>query len=377
MKSLHRQYTQSAADMTCIGNCTIDLVVTSPPYPMIEMWDESFIHQDPAIASCLKINDGQAAFTRMHQVLDAVWDEVGRVMKVGGFVCINIGDAVRKLGDDFRLFPNHAYIMDAMIKRGFMSLPGIIWRKQTNAPNKFMGSGMLPAGAYVTLEHEYILVFRKGGKRTFDTDEEKQARRKSAIFWEERNSWFSDVWMDLKGTQQQLADNTVRKRSGSFPFDLPYRLVNMFSVAGDTVLDPFSGIGTTMLAAMACGRNSAGFEIEKHFVSIIGDRVRGIVDLSNRLIASRVERHRLFVSEREKNNKPLKHVHSHYGFPVMTKQETGLLFHPLVSVTPGVGSKMGCNAGFTVHYSPAPTVPVPEKSPVEVDVAQLILPGMR
>ncbi|MGD9382562.1 MAG: hypothetical protein PVH55_00780 [Desulfobacterales bacterium] len=82
----------------------------------------------------------------------------------------------------------------------FSTLPCIIWRKQTNAPNKFMGSGMLPAGAYVTLEHEYILILGKGPKRVFEKQEDKRKRHDSAIFWEERNSWYSDVWFDAKGT---------------------------------------------------------------------------------------------------------------------------------------------------------------------------------
>ena len=125
-----------------------------------------------------------------------------------------------------------------------------------------MGSGMLPAGAYVTLEHEYILILRKGSKREFKLDAQKQNRRESAFFWEERNAWFSDVWMDLKGTSQNLGNRTARLRSAAFPFDLPYRLLNMFSVKGDTVVDPFLGIGTTMWAAMAAGRNCIGYEIE-------------------------------------------------------------------------------------------------------------------
>ncbi|MFW6335242.1 MAG: DNA methyltransferase, partial [Desulfosalsimonas sp.] len=112
-------------------------------------------------------------------------------------MCVNIGDAVRKLGDSFSLYPNHSEIIRAFLSRGLTPLPAIIWRKQTNAPNKFMGSGMLPAGAYVTLEHEYVLIFRKGAKRQFATPAQKLNRKKSAIFWEERNQWYSDVWFDL------------------------------------------------------------------------------------------------------------------------------------------------------------------------------------
>ena len=94
---------------------------------------------------------------------------------------------------------------------------------------------MLPAGAYITLEHEYILVFRNGGKREFNTDDKKNIRSQSAFFWEERNRWFSDSW-DLKGVKQSTDSENVRQRSAAFTFELPYRLINMYSVKGDTIL---------------------------------------------------------------------------------------------------------------------------------------------
>ena len=54
---------------------------------------------------------------------------------------------------------------------------------------------------------------------------------------------------------QNLPGRRVRQRSAAYPFELPFRLINMFSVLEDTVLDPFTGMGTTMMAAMVCGRN--------------------------------------------------------------------------------------------------------------------------
>lgn len=68
-------------------------------------------------------------------------------------------------------------------------------------------------------EHEYILVFRKGGKRQFK-GLEKELRQKSAFFWEERNMWFSDLW-DIKGTTQIIkAHKSSRERSAAFPFEI-------------------------------------------------------------------------------------------------------------------------------------------------------------
>ena len=165
MKTTHNILFQDARDLKEIPSESVDLVVTSPPYPMIEMWDEIFGNQNPEIQKALAYGDGKQAYALMHEVLDAVWREVFRVLKEGRFACINIGDATRKVKDDFCLYPNHARTLNYLLNIGFSALPDILWRKQANTPNKFMGSGMLPAGAYVTLEHEYILIVRKGSKK--------------------------------------------------------------------------------------------------------------------------------------------------------------------------------------------------------------------
>lgn len=296
---------------------------------MIQMWDDSFSLQDKRVSKALKDRRALDAFELMHNILDEVWQEVGRILKPGGFVCINIGDATRTVDANFMLYPNHSRILSSLLQKGFTPLPVILWRKQTNAPNKFMGSGMLPAGAYITLEHEYVLIARKGPKREFCLDADKSARRASAIFWEERNDWFSDIWFDLKGTVQKMNDSEVRKRSGAFPFELPYRLINMFSVKGDWVVDPFSGIGTTMLAAMASARNSIGYEIAEEFLEPITQRVKTAVDMGNDRIADRLNRHLDFVEKRMKNGKPFKYLNRQYGFPVITRQEQDLILNRL------------------------------------------------
>jgi hypothetical protein len=211
-----------------------------------------------------------------------------------------------------------------------------------------MGSGMLPPGAYVTLEHEYILILRKGSIRSFQKETEKENRRSSAFFWEERNDWYSDVWMDLKGTTQKLRNENLRLRSGAFPFELAYRLINMFSVKGDTVLDPFCGLATSTLAAMAASRNSIGFELEENFREAIHARIETVLEISNARIRSRIENHLKFVTERQKNGKLLKHENQVYGFPVMTRQERTLFINPLLQV-----ENTGENS-FCVYYAVKP-----------------------
>jgi DNA modification methylase len=302
---------------------------------MIEMWDEGFGDRSAAVRKALTQHDGRAAFALMHAMLDAVWKETQRILKPGGFACINIGDAARTIGGDFMLYPNHARILTCLLELGFTPLPAILWRKQTNAPNKFMGSGMYPAGAYVTLEHEYILIVRKGSKREFDSEAEKRRRRESAVFWEERNAWYSDVWMELKGTRQDLRQKDTRSRSGAFPFELAYRLISMFSAKGDTVVDPFLGTGTTLKAAAAAGRNSIGYEIEPGFRADIFSDPSGVAAQARRRVQARIDDHLAFIEDRRAAGREIKYLNRHYGFPVVTRQEMDLRLDILEGLTPG------------------------------------------
>ena len=329
MQTTHQMVIGDSGSMTAVGNESVDLVVTSPPYPMIEMWDASFTAQDQGIGACFDSGRFLEAFEGMHRILDRTWKELYRVLRVGGIACINIGDAVRTLDGNFRLFCNHSRILERMLSLGFSGLPNILWRKQTNAPNKFMGSGMMPPGAYVTLEHEYILILRKGPKREFRTEAEKAKRRESAFFWEERNVWFSDVWTDLKGTTQVLNHSDTRSRSGAFPFELPYRLISMFSLKGDTVLDPFAGTGTTSAAALTAARSSIGYEREPGLQDIVSNTLSAAAHPADAVIRGRLDRHRQFIRERVETKGPTRYVSKYYGFPVVTNQETQILINEL------------------------------------------------
>jgi DNA modification methylase len=348
VETAHKIYFENSKNMNAISTESVDLVITSPPYPMIQMWDDVFIQLNPEIRNALDHDQGMLAFEMMNKVLDRIWHEVFRILKFGGMACINIGDATRTVDNNFRLYANHVRVLTQMLKTGFSALPEILWRKQTNAPNKFMGSGMLPAGAYVTLEHEHILILRKGSKRVFKSSAEKQKRKESAIFWEERNTWFSDIWLDIKGTTQNLKSKNVRSRSAAFPFEIPYRLINMFSVKGDTVVDPFLGTGTTMLAAIAGGRNSIGYEVESDFRDAILQGLSTVLEVSNQKISRRLANHMAFVNQRLESGADLKYKNRSYGFPIVTGQETELLFNPPESI-----AESGINT-FKVCYSDNP-----------------------
>lgn len=274
----HKIIIGDSRDMKEIDDSTVHLIVTSPPYPMIEMWDNLFRKLDPTIddlwnefqntnrqTEAEKIT--MKIYKRMHKNLSKVWNECYRVLIDGGIACINIGDATRKINNLFRLFPNHSKVIEHCEKIGFITLPYILWKKPTTKPTykgkgAFLGSGFLPTNAYVTLDCEFILIFRKGDLRKFEPNDELRYRSKYTK--EERDIWFSQIW-NIRGERQN--------GFASYPEELPYRLIRMFSIIGDTVLDPFLGTGTTTLAAVKLNRNSIGYEIKSEALSIIKEKI--------------------------------------------------------------------------------------------------------
>ncbi|WP_276254048.1 DNA-methyltransferase [Halomontanus rarus] len=335
MDTTHRVIVGDSRDLSAVADDSVELVVTSPPYPMIELWDDLFVDLDADIEAALEAGDGRAAFDAMHAQLDRVWDEISRVLTDGGIACVNVGDATRTVDGSFRVYPNHARILEAFTERGFDPLPDILWRKPANSAAKFMGSGMIPPNAYVTLEHEYVLIFRKSGEsRSFEAGAD--CRYEAAYFWEERNRWFTDVWTDVRGQLQSLEsdDDDLRDRSAAYPLEIPYRLICMYSTYGDTVLDPFWGTGTTSLAAMCAGRDSIGCELESEFVSVFDERVANVPDLSRSIARTRLESHRSFVADRREAGDDLEYRAEHYDVPVVTKMERELSLYAVDDVKP-------------------------------------------
>ncbi|MFW6003090.1 MAG: DNA-methyltransferase [Halanaeroarchaeum sp.] len=322
METNHHVVAGDARDLP-LADGSVELVVTSPPYPMIEMWDETFAGLDPAIGDALAEEDGALAYDLMHEILDAAWQDVARVLSPGGIAAINVGDATRTVDGDFQLYPNHATVLSGLQDAGLTPLPDVLWRKPANSAAKFMGSGTMPPNAYVTLEHEYILLARKGGLRRPDSDR----RHRSSYFWEERNRWFSDVW-EVRGERQAL-DAGPRDRTGAFPFEIPYRLVNMYSVQGDTVLDPFWGTGTTTLAAMASARSSVGVEVDADLVDGFDPTNADVTRIASDRSRQRLADHRAFVADRDD---PPGYEATHYDTRVVTKQERDIRLPTIESV---------------------------------------------
>jgi len=347
METEHSVVVGDARAMDAVPADSIELVVTSPPYPMIEMWDETFSRLDPAVADRLAAGDGRGAFELMHEQLRPVWEELERVLVDGGIACINVGDATRTVGDRFRVYPNHARVVDAFDDLGFDPLPEVLWHKPTNSAAKFMGSGVLPPNAYVTLEHEYLLPFRNGSRREFAPGADR--RYEAAYFWEERNRWFSDVWTDVRGELQAIGNSDLRNRSAAFPFEIPYRLICMFSAYGDTVLDPFWGTGTTGLAAAVAGRSSIGYELEGAFAEAFDERIHEATARSRSVARTRLDAHRRFVAEARADGETFEYEATHYDFPVTTARERRIRLYAATGVSDG---EADADATYRVEHEP-------------------------
>jgi DNA modification methylase len=276
MPTEHKIILGNSQQMPELADSSIQLMVTSPPYPMIKMWDTQFSTINPQIATlwhALEADGREETVTQiydaMHETLAKTWREAFRVLVDGGIACINIGDATRTINGKFRLFPNHSRIIENCEKTGFTTLPYILWKKPTTKPKykgkgAFLGSGFLPPNAYVTLDCEFILIFRKGKLRKFAPHDKR--RYESAFTKKERDEWFTQIW-DITGTRQ--TQSQIERRIAAFPDEIADRLIRMFSVKGDTVLDPFLGSGTTTKIAMQNERNSVGYETDESLLPLI------------------------------------------------------------------------------------------------------------
>lgn len=239
-----------ARDLPFLADESVHLVVTSPPY-----WNLKQYNKNPSQLG--HINDYESFLAE----IEKVWREIFRVLVPGGRLICVVGDvcvARRKFGRHL-VFPLHADICVICRKIGFDNLNPIIWHKIANAtfevPNgsKFLGKPYEP-NAIIKNDMEFILMQRKPGGYRKPTEEQ---RRLSKIAKKDFGNWFRQIWT--------IPGASTKNHPAPFPLELATRLVQMFSFHGDTVVDPFCGTGTTMIAALRNGRNSIGIDIDPEY----------------------------------------------------------------------------------------------------------------
>ena len=237
-------------DLSFLPSESIHLVITSPPY-----WNLKRYNENPNQLG--HINDYETFLLE----LEKVWREAFRILVPGGRLVCVVGDVCvsrRKFGRHL-VFPLHSDICVLCRKIGFDNLNPIIWHKIANAtfevPNgsKFLGKPYEP-NAIIKNDIEFILMQRKPGGYRKPT--EKQ-RRLSKIDKQDFDKWFKQIW--------NIPGASTRKHPAPFPLELAMRLVKMFSFSGDTILDPFCGSGTSLIAALKTGRNGIGIDIDPDY----------------------------------------------------------------------------------------------------------------
>ena len=257
-KTIHHVLHGDARDLSFLPDESIHLVLTSPPY-----WTLKEYQPNPDQLGHISEYDD------FLESLKSVWSECYRVLVPGGRLVCVVGDVClsrRKHGRHV-VVPLHSDICVMCRKLGFDNLNPIIWHKISNANyevsngSTFLGKPYEP-NAIIKNDIEFILMQRKpGGYRKPTT----RQRELSKISKEDFAKWFRQIWT--------VTGASTKNHPAPFPLELAYRLVRMFSFAGDTVLDPFLGTGTTTVAAMKCERNSIGVEIEKEYITMIRRRL--------------------------------------------------------------------------------------------------------
>ncbi len=238
-------------DLSWIPSESVHLVLTSPPY-----WT---LKEYPAHPKQMGSFEDYEEF---NAELEKVWAHSFRVLVPGGRLVCVVGDVClsRRRHGRHMVMPLHSDITVRARRIGFDNLSPIFWYKISNANyevengSSFLGKPYEP-NAIIKNDVEFILMLRKPGGYRQPTEEQRDLSRLSK---EEHREWFQQIW--------NLPGESTREHPAPYPLELAHRLVRMFSFWGDTVLDPFMGLGTTLLAAVRCGRNSIGVEIEAAYI---------------------------------------------------------------------------------------------------------------
>ena len=256
LRTNHKIVNGDSRKMAEVPDKSINLIVTSPPY-----WQLKDYGSDTQIGY-------HDSYENYINNLNLVWNECYRVLQNGSRLCINIGDQFARsvYYGRYKVIPIREEIIKFCENVGFDYMGAIIWQKVTTSNTSGggvqMGSYPYPRNGILKIDYEFILIFKKLGDAPKPDKEQKELSKMTAEEW---NTFFAGHW-NFPGARQ---DNHI----AMFPEELPRRLIKMFSFIGETVLDPFAGSGTTMLAARNLTRSSIGYEINAEFIPIIENKL--------------------------------------------------------------------------------------------------------
>ena len=256
LKTHHTIINGDSRQMAELQNNAVDLVITSPPYWQLK---------DYGSASQIGFHDSYESYINN---LNLVWQECNRVLQHGCRICVNIGDQFARAVyyGRYKVIPIREEIIRFLEHAGLDYMGAIIWQKVTTSNTTGggvqMGSYPYPRNGILKLDYEFILIFKKPGDARRPTKEQKELSKMTNEEW---NTFFAGHW-NFAGAKQD-------EHIAVFPEELPRRLIKMFSFAGDTVLDPFAGSGTTSRVAKTLARNSVGYEINDEFIPVIKQKL--------------------------------------------------------------------------------------------------------
>ena len=257
-----RVFVADARAMHHLPDASVHLVITSPPYFNAKMYAA-----EPLPGDLGNIHDLDAWL----QEIQKVWSEVYRVLQPGRKFFINIMNLPIRQEGTFRSLNLVGKTIDLCESLGFIFKREIIWHK-TNSVRAHFGTYPYPGGILLNYAHEFILEFERPAPKGYRkyahvTAEQREASKLDKAFWIELKK--SDVWL-LK--PEKSGDR--RSHVAPFPYELPYRLIKAYSFVGETVLDPFLGSGTTLVAARDLGRHGVGYEINPQIAQQAVERIQ-------------------------------------------------------------------------------------------------------
>ncbi len=253
----------SSEHMDPVESGSVTLVVTSPPY-----WNVRDYGGD-------QIGFGQS-YKEYVAALNRVWKECLRVLQPNGKIAINLQPLPipsEQSGFNFRVICDIMHDVQAFFQANDCFLSGMaFWNKAAYVNNVSWGSYPKPTNIATNTSFEQIYTFVKRG----DTRKiPKEILDQNLLSKEEWRHWaVRCLWDDIQPVIKINAKGeNVYGHGAPFPEDIPYRLIRMHTVEGETVLDPFAGSGTTLKVARITKRKGIGFEINPDYHEKIKARI--------------------------------------------------------------------------------------------------------
>ena len=235
-------YNENILTTESIPDNSVDLIVTSPPYNVDIAYGT---HNDE-----LSYED-YLAFTRE-------WiAKCFRLTKDDGRFCLNIPLDKNKGGQQSVC----ADITTIAKSIGWKYHSTIIWNEQNISRRTAWGSWLSASAPFVIAPVEVIVVLYKNSwKKTSGSGASDTTR-------DEFMQWTNGVWSFNGESKKRIG------HPAPFPVELPRRCIKLFSFVGDTVLDPFLGSGTTLLACLKTKRRGIGVDYDKAYCALAEQRL--------------------------------------------------------------------------------------------------------